>query len=71
MAAPGANGGAGNAGVTTVTSPAKNVGVSRAYRTPPVRDMKSAPFTEGPQPGNVENEGPCVPTRPARRTPRR
>ena len=58
MAAPGANGGAGTAGVTTVTSPAKNVGVSRAYRTPPVRDMKSAPFTEGPQPGNVENEGP-------------
>ena len=59
MAAPGVNGGAAQVDVSTVKSPATNVGVSRAYRTPPLRDMKSAPYTEGPQPGNVENEGPA------------
>ena len=42
MAAPGADL-SGNVAVAAAKSPAQNVGVSRAYRTPPVRTMKSAP----------------------------
>ena len=60
MAATGVNGGAGSANVSTVKSPAQNVGVSRAYRTPPLRTMKSAPYTAGPLKGNgFENESPA------------
>ena len=58
MAAPGANGGAGNAGRddghVAGEERRRVAGLSHAA----VRDMKSAPFTEGPQPGNVESEGP-------------
>src|SRR5690242_16424389 len=56
MAAPGADL-SGNVAVTAAKSPAQSVGVSRGYRTPPVRTMKSAPYTQGPKHA-VENERP-------------
>src|SRR4029079_150585 len=67
MAAPGADL-SGNVAVAAAKSPAQNVGMSRAYRTPPLRTMKSAPYTEGPRQA-AENERPSFLRVPLRGLP--